>query len=71
MIPRNRAIRGRHHKLLFYKTKRGIFPFIARIVDEQGEIKRRIGYETMLSAKELKAILKDYEMSIESKASKT
>ena len=64
MIPRNRIIRGKKHKLYFYKTKRGIYPFIARIVDEQGEIKKRIGYDTMLGAKELKAILKDYEKEI-------
>ena len=71
MIPRNRIIRGKKHKLYFYKTKRGIYPFIARIVDEQGEIKKRIGYEKMLGVKEIRQILINYEkeIGIESKAS--
>ena len=64
MIPRNRVVRGKLHKLYFYKTEGGIYPFIARIVNEKGETQKKIGYEEMLSAKQLKAILRDYEKEI-------
>lgn len=61
MLPRNRTIWGQHHKLHFYKTKYSIFPYKAVITNEQGEIVKQLGYETMLNTKELKRILAQYE----------